>query len=194
MHVAPVFALLASLVSPPHAGGARLARGGGGRAPIAARLLASADPFRPARPPLAPMAINAVQELLRGDDAAAVAERAVAARAADPDYALAADEEALLRQRVARVAASQAALLALLEAAVAATPWVAKFGASKDFGIGPEADPYVRACRAECMLAALVLHVEGAAVDFVDDDRLEVLRDAPSEAVAALRKAAGGER
>ena len=46
-----------------------------------AAVVANLDPFRPARPPLEPLLINAVQELLLGElDAAAVAERAVAAR------------------------------------------------------------------------------------------------------------------
>ena len=53
-------------------------------------------------------------------------------------------------------------------------------------GVGNADDPYVRACRAECMLAALLLHVEGAPVNFVDEDRLEVLRNAPpADAVSA---------
>ena len=60
----------------------------------APRLCALQDPFRPERPPIEPMAINAVQQLLRGGDAAEVADQAVAARAADPDYTLEAAEEA----------------------------------------------------------------------------------------------------
>lgn len=80
------------------------------------------------------------------------------------------------------------ALVQLLEGAVAATPWVGKFGATASFGVGALSDPYVRACRAECMLAALVLHVDGDAVDFIDEERIEVLRDAPpSETIVALR-------
>ena len=68
-----------------------------------AAVVANLDPFRPARPPLEPLLINAVQELLLGElDAAAVAERAVAARAADPDYTLTEDEVKLLTQRVER--------------------------------------------------------------------------------------------
>jgi len=60
-----------------------------------------------------------------------------------------------------------------------------------DFGVGKDSDPYVRACRAECMLAALILHVERGDVNFVDDDRIEVLRDAPdAQAVEAVRAAA----
>ena len=87
--------------------------------------------------------------------------------------------------------AASDALVALLSAVVDANSWITQFGATAQFGVGEPSDPYVRACRAECMLAALVLHVEGAAVDFVDDDRLEVLRDAPTAAaVEAVRAAA----
>ena len=40
------------------------------------------------------------------------------------------------------------------------------------------------------MLAALLLHVEGAAVELLEEDRLEVLQDAPSaEMVEAVRRA-----
>ena len=46
-------------------------------------------------------------------------------------------------------------------------------------GIGDVSDPYVRASRAECMLAALVL-AEGGVVDFLDEERIEVLQSAPS--------------
>lgn len=87
---------------------------------------------------------------------------------------------------------ARGALQALLESAVSSTPWVSEFGMSADFGVGEAKDPYVRACRAECMLAALVLHVEQGSVNFVDEDRVEVLRDAPDAAtVEAVRAATG---
>ena len=79
-------------------------------------LTMSVDPFRPQRPPLEPMVINAVQEVVRGKDADSVAKAAVQAcdttlrqryrptlssrstmclqgRSADPDYKLTDDEE-----------------------------------------------------------------------------------------------------
>ena len=158
---------------------------------------AKADPFRPERPPLSPMIINAVQELLKpgggGDDETlpdAVASRALEARAADPDYALTPDEASLLTQRVRQCHAARVPLLALLEAAVDATPWVRQFGATASIGVGDEKDPYVRSCRAECMLGALILHVDGGEVDFLDEERIEVLRDgATREAVDAVKEA-----
>ena len=163
------------------------------RAPLhapRAAISANVDPFRPTRPPLEPLIINAVQELLEGDaPAAAVAERAVQKRAADPDYTLTADEEALLTQRVERIGAARAPLEALLGAIVDGTPWVTKFGMSGDFGVGDVRDPYVRACRAECMLALLLLHVEALPVDFIDEDRLELLDCEASAAVEAVREA-----
>ena len=77
------------------------------------------------------------------------------------------------------------------EAAVAATPWVSQFKMSPSYGVGEVSDPYVRACRAECMLAVIVLHVDGHEVDFIDEERIEVLRDAaPAETMEAVRKAA----
>ncbi len=140
------------------------------------------------------MVINAIQDYLSGKRSASeAAEAAVLGRRNDPDYTLLQDEEDLLRRRVVQVGAARDALLALLEAAVAATPWVGEFGAEPSFGVGAAADPYVRSCRAECMLAALVLHVEGGAVSFVDEERLEVLRDAPPpEAIGAVRDAVKG--
>jgi len=138
--------------------------------------------------------INAIQELLTNDGRAsadAVAEAALHARRADPDYTLTAAEEQLLTSRVLRVGAARGALLTLLEAAVAATPWVTKYAAEASFGLGSLADPYVAACRAECMLGALVLHAEGGTVAFLDEERLEVLRGAaPPAAISAVRAAA----
>ena len=149
------------------------------------------DPFRPARPPLEPMVINAIQDMLSGQNAGAVAANALQARRADPDYTLTADEEALLTRWVAQCAAASDALEALLVAAVAATPWVSQFGATASFGVGEATDPYVRASRAECMLASLILHVDGGDVNFIEEDRLEVLQDAPPrEAIEAVRAAA----
>ena len=155
-----------------------------------AAVVANLDPFRPARPPLEPLLINAVQELLLGElDAAAVAERAVAARAADPDYTLTEDEVKLLTQRVERVGAARGPLEALLAAIVDGDPSIRKYGMEKDYGVGDVADPYVRACRAECMLALLLLHVEALPVDFIDEDRLELLDCEASAAVEAVREA-----
>ena len=78
----------------------------------------------------------------------------------------------------------------MLNHAVESTPWVKQFGAAPSFGVGADTDPYARVRRAECMLALLILHVEGGEVLFIDEDRLEVLRDSVQpEQVAALRAA-----
>jgi hypothetical protein len=153
------------------------------------------DPIRPNNPPIEPVIINAIQDMLRDrkSDANAIAERALAARSADPDYILADDEATLLRTRIAGVAAASPALVALLHAAVDATPWVTKFGAAKDFGVGEMSDPYVRLCRAECMLAVFMWVCESREVSFIEEDRMEVLRAAPADAVQAVRKAASGQ-
>ena len=120
-----------------------------------------------------------------------MAASAIAARQADPDYALSAEDESLLTQRVLQVDRASDEITALLEATVAATPWIAQFKMTSSYGVGELSDPYVRACRAECMLAVVVIHVDGGEVDFIDEDRIEVLRDAaPAENVESLRKAA----
>jgi len=167
------------------------------RIPRAASPLLQAgkqDPMRPNNPPIEPLIINAIQDMLvaRDPDAGAFADKALAARSADPDYVLTGEEAALLRSRIVGVGAAAEPLLALLQVAVDATPWVAKFGATKDFGVGELSDPYVRVCRAECMLAALVYFCEGKEVTFIEEDRMEVLQAAPAVAVEAVRKAAAG--
>lgn len=82
------------------------------------------------------------------------------------------------------------ALHALLDGSVRRTPWVAQYGSDEDFGIGDPRNPYVRACRAECMLAVLLLFVEGNEVTFIDDERLKVLQDAPTPSeILAVKQA-----
>ena len=163
------------------------------RPPRAVGARCVVDPFRGVRPPLEPMMINAIQDLLADASTASagdVVAAALRARAADTDYTLTAEEEDLIERRVTQVSAANKPLVAMLEAAVAANPWVSQFGATASFGVGDVSDPYVRICRAECMLAALLLHVEGAAVEFLEEDRLEVLQDAPSaEMVEAVCRA-----
>ena len=163
------------------------------RAPSVLCNEAKDDPFRPAKPPIEPMVINAIQDLLGSGDASAaeVANGALKARQADPDYSLTAEDESMLTRYVLQAGGAMDEIVALLEAAVAATPWVSQFKMSPSYGVGEVSDPYVRACRAECMLAVIVLHVDGHEVDFIDEERIEVLRDAaPAETMEAVRKAA----
>ena len=163
--------------------------------PRALCVCAVDDPFRPAKPPLEPMVINAVQELLGGVEPSEAATSAIDARRADPDYSLTSEEEALLTRWVTQCGAAGDDLTALLGAAVDATPWITRFGATAQFGVGDASDPYVRACRAECMLAVLILHVDGGEVSFIDEDRLEVLQEAPpAEAIAAVRAAVASSK
>mmetsp|Transcript_21223 Transcript_21223/g.41404 ORF Transcript_21223/g.41404 Transcript_21223/m.41404 type:complete len:204 (+) Transcript_21223:452-1063(+) len=146
----------------------------------------SADPFRPSRPPLAPILINAIQDLLMLeqptiDDARGVVRKTIVSRNVDPDYNMTAAEEKLVEGRMFAIAAAVGELSDLLEQVVESTPWIVKYGALADFGIGQLSDPYVRMCRAECLLAILMLHVEArpdGEVDFIDEDRLGPLRNA----------------
>lgn len=98
-----------------------------------------------------------------------------------------------LTRRVLAVGAALEPLHALLEQVAADTPSIEKYKMEGDYGLGDVADPYVRACRAECMLAVLMLHLERAEVEFIDADRLEVLRDAPSGASVQAVRAKLGE-
>ena len=85
------------------------------------------------------------------------------------------------------------------------------------FGVGDAKDPYVCICRAECMLAVLLLvrrrstlgnhhshralclpvdaraqHVEGRPVNFLDEERLEALSGAPTTtAIGEVKRAVG---
>lgn len=88
-------------------------------------LCAKRDPFRPARPPLEPIVINAVQDLLKtAAPASEVASRALEARSNDPDYDLTPDEQKLVMRRIAAVAMAREPLMTLLSCATERTPWV----------------------------------------------------------------------
>jgi|TARA_B100000524_G_scaffold314001_1_gene191553 hypothetical protein len=88
-------------------------------------LSAKRDPFRPARPPLEPIIINALQELLMTTTSASeVASRALAARSNDPDYELAPDEKKLVARRIAAVAIARKPLETLLCCMTERTEWV----------------------------------------------------------------------
>ena len=104
----------------------------------------------------------------------------------------------LMEQRILQVGRALVPLHDALEQVVEDTPWIDQFGMGADLGMGDVANPYVRACRAECMLALLMLHLERVEVNFIDSDRLEVLRDAPSsdslsEVLAAVVEPAEGQ-
>lgn len=95
-----------------------------------------------------------------------------------------------MEQRILQVGRALVPLHGALEQVVADTPWIDQYGMGADLGMGDAANPYVRACRAECMLAVLMLHLERVEVNFIDSDRLEVLRDVPSSAsLQAVREA-----
>ena len=95
-----------------------------------------------------------------------------------------------MEQRILKVGRALVPLHGVLEQVVADTPWIDKYRMGDQYGMGDVANPYVRACRAECMLAVLMLHLERVEVNFIDSDRLEVLRDAPSSAsLQAVREA-----
>lgn len=96
----------------------------------------------------------------------------------------------LMEQRILQVGRALVPLHGALEQVVADTPWIDQYGMGADLGMGDVANPYVRACRAECMLAVLMLHLERVEVNFIDSDRLEVLRDAPSSASLRAVRAA----
>ena len=99
----------------------------------------------------------------------------------------------LMEQRILQVGKALVPLYGALQQVVADTPWIEQYGMGADLGMGDTANPYVRACRAECMLAVLMLHLERVDVDFIDSDRLEVLRDAPSSvSLQAVRTAVMG--
>ena len=150
----------------------------------------SADPFRPARPPLEPILINSIQDLLLSPerDPSQALKRMLEARKADPDYQLTERDVGIVTNRMLAVSGSFEPLMSLIHSCVDATPWVTKYGSEADFGVGDVADPYVRMKRAECMLGAFIMHVEDGDIDFLEEDRLEVLSRAPDEAVLRLRE------
>ena len=150
------------------------------------------DPFRPESPPINPMIINAIQDVLRAERGCSlrVAEEAIDRRKADPDYVLTSEEETHLKMMVQKIDVARDELFHVLKEATDQTPWIHKFGCSNDFGVGSEEDVYNHACRAECLLAILIIHFTDGTVDFLDDERLQVLNLAPSPSSRAAVKVA----
>ena len=136
------------------------------------------DPVRAGkRPPIEPLAINALAKGLKLAAGAAldgVIDEALAKRAHDPDASLLADEERLLREWIGGTLARRDAYRAALETIAVGEPLFAM-----ELGVGPDDNPYVMLCRAECMLALYLLRDAAAdvrrPVAFIDADRLEVL-------------------
>ena len=101
----------------------------------------------------------------------------------------------LISTRLLAIAEVRTPLAELLDEVVGANSWIEQFDALPMFGVGDLSNPYVRMCRAECMLAAYMLHVECSKlgdVDFIEEERLEALRDAPSSACEKCMAAAQG--
>ena len=115
------------------------------------------------------------------------------------DEPMAADEFAVVEQRTRGVAASAAVLEGALEAAAAATPWIAKFKATGDYGLPldttPADNPLVALNRAECLLALWMIHLAPGAplpVPFVDVEKAGVLSHPDAAAATAAAAAASG--
>lgn len=144
-------------------------------------LTAVGDPVRAGRrPPIEPLAINALASALKlasGADATAVADELVAKRAHDPDVALLPEEERLLRAWIKGALDGRDVYMAMLADLAKSEPWF-----EGELGMGAESNPYVMLCRAECILALFLLRDASADVRrdiaFIDADRLDVLRRA----------------
>jgi hypothetical protein len=130
------------------------------------------------RPPIEPLAINALVKGLRlaaGASLDGLIDEALAKRTHDPDASLFADEERLLREWISGTLARRDGYRAALEIIATGEPFFAT-----ELGVGPDDNPYVMLCRAECMLALFLLRDAAADVRrpiaFIDSDRLEVLQ------------------
>jgi hypothetical protein len=142
---------------------------------------APTDPFRARkRPPIEPIAINAIVKALQLPEGAAlggVIDDALAKRAHDPDAALLADEERLLREWIGETLGRRQQYASTLATLASGEPFF-----QQELGMGPDDNPYVMLCRAECMLALYLLNDAGGdarrAVAFIDADRLKVLANA----------------
>jgi len=132
---------------------------------------------RSLRPPIEPMAINAiVAAWKRADgDVDAVVREALERRAFDGDARLDEEDRSLLTTWISGVLVDQAALQAALAALAAREP----FYDDAELGVGHDDNPYVVLCRAECMLALWLLHRAPEdvrrPVQFIDADRLGLL-------------------
>lgn len=153
----------------------------------------SEDPFRPERASPAPTIINALQRVLfHGEKAETAVTLTSEKRAASHEWKLTEDERQTVMTRVCGVAENLTELRFMLAAAVRRTPSIAKYGMLGHYGMGDDVDdnPLVQMNQAECLLALYMLYKEGGnvgsaggarrSVDFLDADRLEVLKGADS--------------
>lgn len=178
-------------------------------------VAAKVDPFRPARGSTAPLTVNGIQSVLRGEDAEKVVKRCLrqlsseAREAAASSTAFDAEGENEDRRRVSKaiygVSIFRRRLGRVLEAACAhdGAEWVAKYGEEGRFGL-PLAEmdnPLVLLERAKCFLALYLLGAHTDAVlsqdnapelDFIDDEVAEVLSAPLDDVVRALREGLDG--
>lgn len=202
VNLGPLAAGRSSCSPPPSTPGLLLAGCDQGQRPIARKLPRAAakmrrsaasasagpDPFRPARHPIDPVAINVLQKALfakagttpGGASGAGASAGAVEAAArleaflgdarqrrvegeANAAERLSLEEWATIERRVRAVVALQPQLEAALLAATNAHPWIAKYKSGGDFGLpldgAPPASALVALNRSECLLALWMLHV-----------------------------------
>ncbi|CAM9263173.1 unnamed protein product [Ectocarpus sp. 8 AP-2014] len=146
----------------------------------AAAAAAEVDPFRPTRASMSPLVINALVSVLFKPDTEATGA-AAAALERRSDWEFTEEEERAVTSRVCGVASHLTELRFMLATAVERTPSIAKYGMFSDYGMSEnvENDPLAQMNQAECLLALYILHKEnagGAAVDFLDAERLDVLQ------------------
>ncbi|CAM9874408.1 unnamed protein product [Discosporangium mesarthrocarpum] len=138
------------------------------------------DRFRPARASTEPMVINTlVKVLFHGAEAATAVEDLLEERKAINDELTSLERETVVG-RVCGVAGTLAELRFILATAVDRNPFIAKYGMEAEYGLGDdlESNPLTQMNHVESLLALFILHKEGrgAPVDFVDGEKLLVLR------------------
>mmetsp|Transcript_41044 Transcript_41044/g.52904 ORF Transcript_41044/g.52904 Transcript_41044/m.52904 type:complete len:225 (+) Transcript_41044:128-802(+) len=144
--------------------------------------MAKGDPFRNPKGSIDPIVINILVKILFAEnleDPRARIDELIQKRIDQDEIPLSDTELSLVRGRSEQVYLNRDKLRVILEKKIESKPLIRKWGGEAEFGLGStlHENPLTQLCHAECLLALHMLAFDKAPVEFIDAERLEVLKE-----------------